>query len=327
MERVTVTVTEVAKMLGISKMTAYSAVRDGSIPSVRVGRRVLVPKAALERLLTLPEPLKPGAAAWARHTPHLPGSGPGGAAEIATTVEQVVDTISNAPAQALTFDYGVVGANVARDLQHTARRIRERMAMSVIETGRDLLAVKERLDHGQFIAWVEAECELSLRTAQRMMAAAEWAKGKNDTVSHLPPTVIYALSAPSTPPEIHDAAVAKIEAGERVDPDMLKAEIAEAKRQAAQVNKRRRSRADRKKENAALKARWARQREEWEANTARVARILADRLLPEELKRIAEMCRAHDVYLDDSVERALKLIEGVNKHRSRCGRCPFHEPF
>jgi len=84
--------------------------------------------------------------------PHRPGSGPGGAAEIATTVEEVVDTVSGVPAQAFAFDYGTVGANVARDLQHSARRIRERMAMSVIETGGDLLAVKERLEHGQFLA-------------------------------------------------------------------------------------------------------------------------------------------------------------------------------
>jgi excisionase family DNA binding protein len=51
MDRLTVTVTEAAQLLGVSRMTAYSAVRDGTIPSVRLGRRVLVPKVALERLL------------------------------------------------------------------------------------------------------------------------------------------------------------------------------------------------------------------------------------------------------------------------------------
>ena len=58
MERLTVTVPEAAQLLGVSRMTAYSAVREGSIPSVRIGRRLLVPRAALERLLTLPEPIK-----------------------------------------------------------------------------------------------------------------------------------------------------------------------------------------------------------------------------------------------------------------------------
>ena len=135
------------------------------------------------------------------------------------------------------FDYGHVGDNLAVDLRACARRIRDRMVASVIETGRDLLGVKDQLDHGQFIAWVEAECALSPRTAQRMMAAAEWAEGKNDTVSHLPPTVIYALSAPSTPVEIHNAILARIEAGERVDPDAVKTEIAEVKLKAARAAK------------------------------------------------------------------------------------------
>jgi excisionase family DNA binding protein len=51
MEKLTVTVPEAAKLLGVSRMTAYTAVRDGTIPSLRIGRRLLVPRAALERLL------------------------------------------------------------------------------------------------------------------------------------------------------------------------------------------------------------------------------------------------------------------------------------
>jgi excisionase family DNA binding protein len=38
-------------MLGISRAFAYEAVRRGEIPSIRIGRRVLVPRAALERML------------------------------------------------------------------------------------------------------------------------------------------------------------------------------------------------------------------------------------------------------------------------------------
>lgn len=35
----------------ISRPTFYKALRDGTLPCLRLGRRVLVPKAALERLL------------------------------------------------------------------------------------------------------------------------------------------------------------------------------------------------------------------------------------------------------------------------------------
>jgi excisionase family DNA binding protein len=51
MERLTLTVPEVAKALGVSRMSAYAAVRAGVIPSTRIGRRLLVPRLALDRLI------------------------------------------------------------------------------------------------------------------------------------------------------------------------------------------------------------------------------------------------------------------------------------
>ncbi len=50
-ERKTYTVEEAAERLGISRNSAYEAVRRGEIPSLRIGRRVLIPRAALERML------------------------------------------------------------------------------------------------------------------------------------------------------------------------------------------------------------------------------------------------------------------------------------
>jgi excisionase family DNA binding protein len=50
-DRLTYTVPEVARLLGVSRMTAYSAVRGGDIPSIRIARRVLVPLAAIDRML------------------------------------------------------------------------------------------------------------------------------------------------------------------------------------------------------------------------------------------------------------------------------------
>lgn len=56
--RLTLTVEEAAATLGISRAFAYEAVRRGEIPSIRIGRRILVPYAALDRLLSAigPEP-------------------------------------------------------------------------------------------------------------------------------------------------------------------------------------------------------------------------------------------------------------------------------
>lgn len=50
--RKTVTVVEAAALLGVSRNTAYQAVRDGTVPSIRVGRRILVPVHALDQLLS-----------------------------------------------------------------------------------------------------------------------------------------------------------------------------------------------------------------------------------------------------------------------------------
>jgi excisionase family DNA binding protein len=50
-ERLTLTVEEAASILGISRAGAYDAVQRGEIPSIRIGRRILVPRAALDRLL------------------------------------------------------------------------------------------------------------------------------------------------------------------------------------------------------------------------------------------------------------------------------------
>jgi excisionase family DNA binding protein len=55
----TLTIEETAKRLRIGLNSAYSGVKNGQIPSIRIGRRILIPRPALEALLagaTRPEP-------------------------------------------------------------------------------------------------------------------------------------------------------------------------------------------------------------------------------------------------------------------------------
>ena len=47
----TLTVDETARELGICRPAAYRGIRNGEIPSIRVGKRILVPREALKRLL------------------------------------------------------------------------------------------------------------------------------------------------------------------------------------------------------------------------------------------------------------------------------------
>lgn len=50
-DRPTLSIAETADLLGISRWLVQQAVRDGSLPSMRVGRRILIPKVQLDALL------------------------------------------------------------------------------------------------------------------------------------------------------------------------------------------------------------------------------------------------------------------------------------
>jgi excisionase family DNA binding protein len=53
----TMTIPEAAELLGISRSAAYRAVTRGELPTIRIGRRLLVPTAKLYAMLGwLPDP-------------------------------------------------------------------------------------------------------------------------------------------------------------------------------------------------------------------------------------------------------------------------------
>ena len=51
-QRLTYSVEEVSRILGISRSHAYKAVETGEIPSITIGHRKLVPKAVLDEILS-----------------------------------------------------------------------------------------------------------------------------------------------------------------------------------------------------------------------------------------------------------------------------------
>lgn len=50
-ERLTYSVREAAQALGLSRNSVYQGCLNGQIPHVKIGKRLLIPKAQLERLL------------------------------------------------------------------------------------------------------------------------------------------------------------------------------------------------------------------------------------------------------------------------------------
>jgi excisionase family DNA binding protein len=50
-DRLTLTVEEAAQLLGISRALGYELVARGELPSIRLGRRIVVPRRALDAML------------------------------------------------------------------------------------------------------------------------------------------------------------------------------------------------------------------------------------------------------------------------------------
>jgi hypothetical protein len=131
------------------------------------------------------------------------------------------------------FNYDVLEAQVADQARNTADRIRQRLKKTLedlIEVGNDLLAVKEALEHGQFLKWLRAEFGWSERTAYNFTSVAE--RFKLATIASLPiqPTAAYLLAAPSVPDEARQQAIERAEAGEEINTVVAKEIVAEARK-------------------------------------------------------------------------------------------------
>lgn len=118
------------------------------------------------------------------------------------------------------FDYAALPVDAALNARAAAERIKLRLKRTVediIEIGRELTAVKAELPHGNFLPWIAAEFEMTKDTAQNFMSVFDrFGKNGNFPFLNLKPSILYALSAPSTPESVIDKAVAKAESGKKV---------------------------------------------------------------------------------------------------------------
>ena len=55
-ERLTLTVEEAGELLGISRSLAYEMARTGGLPTLRFGKRIVVPRKAIESMLACSPP-------------------------------------------------------------------------------------------------------------------------------------------------------------------------------------------------------------------------------------------------------------------------------
>lgn len=139
-----------------------------------------------------------------------------------------------------TFNYFALDSDVAIEARAAAERIKIRLrrtAEDIVEIGKELVEIKNKLTHGQFLPWIKAEFSMSVDTAGRFMQVAS-RFGDIPQIAEFNPSVLYQLAAPSTPDEVVEKATEKAEAGEKVsveDVKRWKAEAEHAHRQAKEL--------------------------------------------------------------------------------------------
>ena len=127
------------------------------------------------------------------------------------------------------FDYSVLASDVATELRAIAENIWGIYRRAVIDIGKLLSQAKTRLGHGRFTSWASSELGVDERSAERYMKASHFCSAKPDTVSALPVSLLYRLSAPSAPPHIVRAVVDAAERGEPLTPPEIKKLLDDAK--------------------------------------------------------------------------------------------------
>lgn len=84
----------------------------------------------------------------------------------ASVPERILDRVERVTG----YDYGAIESHVAEEAELIADRVRERMRANIIETGNDLLAIKEKLRHGHFLPWIKFHFGWSERIIGRVAA-------------------------------------------------------------------------------------------------------------------------------------------------------------
>ena len=126
------------------------------------------------------------------------------------------------------FDYTSLDQTTAEFLLQETQEIKSLMKRTVegiIETGERLHRVKQRLQHGEFMTWVENEIKCHYSTALHFMRVWETFGEQKEQIADvgINVSVLYLLSAPSMPEQLRTEIVEMAKAGNPVS-------FAEAKR-------------------------------------------------------------------------------------------------
>lgn len=134
--------------------------------------------------------------------------------------------------QASLFDYAGLDAETRIVVQQRTEELKtmfRRTAEDIVEVGRKLDDVRDRLRDGQFDGWLRAEFNMSRRTAYNFMNVFERFGNANFAQLDIAASALYVLSAPSTSDEARQEALQLAKAGEPVTHSMARQIVDEHK--------------------------------------------------------------------------------------------------
>jgi len=121
--------------------------------------------------------------------------------------------------QLVLFDYATLDEPTREFVEQRTEEIKvlvRRTAEDIWHIGQKLIEVKERLGHGNFGAWLDAEFGWTDKTARRMMGVSRHFKMDNLSDLEIAPSALYILAAPSTPDNAREDALQRAQAGEQI---------------------------------------------------------------------------------------------------------------
>jgi hypothetical protein len=117
-----------------------------------------------------------------------------------------------------------ISAELANRARETADRIRVRhnqRITAIIETGLDLLALKEQFGDDQFKTWLQANGSITEGIARKYMRVAVDFGDKIEVVSDLPTAILFKLARRSTPVSVRQIVLAYLDTGWPLTPDEI----------------------------------------------------------------------------------------------------------
>jgi hypothetical protein len=120
----------------------------------------------------------------------------------------------------LSFDYSVLSPEQAQRTQEAEYRIIGRTQKTIVENGRDLLAVQEDIGRGHFLKWIQC-LKISESTAFAWMSVAK-NFGENSDNRSFDSRALYLLSTRNVPEAAREEARERASAGETITEEVAK---------------------------------------------------------------------------------------------------------